>query len=95
MFNLIKKNLNPYCAFAVLCALITLLPVINYSLSTPADLVVTLVIWVLSNMVTCSGLFFYSRRHKVTKRLMAPKSTTETRETHLMPQITSESALQQ
>lgn len=95
MFNLIKKNLNPYCAFAVLCALITLLPVINYSLSTPADLVVTIAAWFLSNLVICTGLFFYSRRHKLPKRFLAHKSNAETRETHLIPQITSESALQQ
>lgn len=95
MFNLVKKNLNPYCAFGGLCTLITLLPVIKYSFSAPTDLVVTLAIWFLSNLVICTALFFYSRRHQLTKRLMTRKSSSETHETHLIPQITSESALQQ
>lgn len=94
MFNSLKKNLNPYCAFGVLCALLTLLPVINYGLSSPKDLVVTISVWFLSNLVICIALFCYSRRHTLLKRLVVRKSHTEMRETHLIRQTTSESALQ-
>ncbi|MCE7984943.1 MAG: hypothetical protein DYG89_27535 [Caldilinea sp. CFX5] len=94
MFNSIKKNLYPYCAFGVLCALLTLLPVIRYSLSSPKELVVTIAAWFLSNLVICTGLFCYSRRHSLIKRFLVRKSHTEMCETHLIRQTTSESALQ-
>lgn len=61
MLNLMNKKYNQYFLFAGLCALISLLPVLNYSLAVPGEMVLTLTAWFLSNSVIVLALFLYSR----------------------------------
>lgn len=52
---------NQYYLLSGLCALISLLPVLNYSLAVPGEMALTLIAWFLSNVVVSVALFFYSR----------------------------------
>jgi len=58
---LTTKNFNQYPWLAGLCALITFLPVLNYCIAVPGEMILTLAAWFLSNSVVSAGLFVYSR----------------------------------
>lgn len=63
---LMTKKFNQYYLLAGLCALISLLPVLNYSLVVPGEMGLTLAAWFLSNLVISTSLFFYSRLNRAT-----------------------------
>lgn len=83
MLNLIKKNLNSCYVLSALCALISLLPVFKYSFSAPGDLILTLVIWLLSNLVISTFFFYYNRNDRLFKRLLSRKSNVKSHEDHM------------
>lgn len=57
--NTIKINQN--VLLAGLCALITLIPVLNFALTVPGELVLTLGAWLVSNGLISALLFLHSR----------------------------------
>lgn len=58
---LTTKNFNQYPWLAGLCALLTFLPVLDYCVDVPAEMMLTLTAWFLSNSIVSTGLFVYSR----------------------------------
>ena len=60
--NIQKVNLN--ILLAALCALITFVPVLNFVLAVPGELVLALGAWVLSNGLISAFLFLYSRLNR-------------------------------
>jgi len=63
---LTTKNFNQYPWLAGLCALITFLPVLNYCIAVPGEMILTLAAWFLSNSIVSTGLFVYSRMTRTT-----------------------------
>jgi len=63
---LTNKNFNQYPWLAGLCALITFLPVLNYCVAVPGEMILTLAAWFLSNSIISAGLFVYSRMSRTT-----------------------------
>jgi hypothetical protein len=59
------KKINSHYLLAGLCALISLLPVLNYSLTVPGEMVLTLAAWFVSNVVISTSLYLYSRWNHV------------------------------
>ena len=60
MSDRMPKKLTPY-TLALLCALISLVPVLNYVLTVPAEMMVTLGAWLFGNLVITLSLVLYSR----------------------------------
>ena len=59
MSNITK--INQTVLLAGLCALITLLPVLNFALTVPGELMLTLGAWAVSNGLISTLLFLHSR----------------------------------
>ncbi len=66
MLQLMPKKLNHY-SLAILCALISLIPVLNYSLVVPDEMLLTLAAWLLSNLVITTYLLLSSRATRTTR----------------------------
>ncbi len=66
MSLLMPKNLNRQ-ALALLCALISLIPVLNYSLAVPDEMLLTMSAWLLSNLVIAAYLWLSSRATRTTR----------------------------
>lgn len=64
MVNLNTTKINHNVLLATLCALITLVPVVNFALTVPGELVLTLGAWVISNGLISTLLFLYSRMNR-------------------------------
>jgi hypothetical protein len=58
---LTTKKFNSHYLLAGLCALITLLPVLNYSLTVSGEMLLTLSAWFVSNLFISTALYIYSR----------------------------------
>lgn len=61
MLHLNTQKLNANLLLSALCALITLVPVINFALTVPGELVLVLGAWAVSNSLISALLFLYSR----------------------------------
>lgn len=61
MLQLNIQKINLTGLLAALCALITLVPVLNFALAVPGELGLALGAWVLSNGLISAFLFLYSR----------------------------------
>ncbi|MEZ4734193.1 MAG: hypothetical protein R3E79_44430 [Caldilineaceae bacterium] len=61
MSNLTVGKINRNYLLAGLCALITLIPVLNYTIAVPDELLLTLVAWGGSNGLITGCLLVYSR----------------------------------
>ncbi|MBX3013272.1 MAG: hypothetical protein KF832_17265 [Caldilineaceae bacterium] len=61
MLTRLMNNRNHPLVLGGLCALITLLAVLRYGMSTPAELPLVLAIWLLCNGMISALLFFYGR----------------------------------
>lgn len=55
------QKLNPNFLLAGLCALITLVPVVNFALTVPGELMLVLGAWFVSNALISMLLFLHSR----------------------------------
>lgn len=64
MLHLNIQKINLTGLLAALCALITLVPVLNFVLAVPGELLLALGAWVLSNGLISAFLFFYSRLNR-------------------------------
>lgn len=70
MVTMMTKKLSHNYLLAALCALITFIPVLNYALTVPSELVLVLGAWLISNLVISAFLLLHSRldRSSVTAR---------------------------
>lgn len=59
MINITK--INQTVLLAGLCALITLVPVLNFALTVPGEMMLTLAAWAVSNGLISTLLFLHSR----------------------------------
>lgn len=64
MVNLNTTKINHNVLLASLCALITLVPVVNFALTVPGEIVLTLIAWAVSNGLISALLFLYGRMNR-------------------------------
>lgn len=64
MLHLNTQKINQNVLLAGLCALITLVPVVNFALTVPGELLLTLGAWAVSNGLISALLFLYSRMNR-------------------------------
>lgn len=64
MVNLNTTKISHNVLLASLCALITLVPVVNFALTVPGEIVLTLIAWVVSNGLISALLFLYGRMNR-------------------------------
>lgn len=61
MLYLNTQKLNANLLLAGLCALITLVPVVNFALTVPGEMMLVLGAWAVSNGLISALLFLHSR----------------------------------
>ena len=64
MLNLNTTKINHNVLLAGLCALITLVPVVNFALTVPGELVLTVGAWAISNGLISTLLFLVGRMNR-------------------------------
>lgn len=64
MLNLNTTKINHNVLLAGLCALITLVPVVNFALTVPGEIALTLGAWAISNGLISTLLFLYGRLNR-------------------------------
>jgi predicted membrane channel-forming protein YqfA (hemolysin III family) len=69
MMKLATKKVNFVYWLFGLCAGLTFVPVLLYSLSVPGEIRLTLGLWLLSNFLIMVLLFFYNRLRNVSRMM--------------------------